>query len=151
MSAPGNSKQESDLPWKKESDEVKDSRPLKAKAPFDLEERTARFGEAVIDFCKRIPCGPRTNRLIDQLTGCGTSVGANYSEADNALSKKDFAKIIGTCQKESREAKFFIRMTARACPALVAEARGLWSEANELHLIFSRIRRTTLRNLASAD
>jgi hypothetical protein len=49
---------------------------------YDLEERTARFGETVIDFAKTIPQGPITNRLIDQLVGCGTSIGVNYCEAD---------------------------------------------------------------------
>ena len=109
---------------------------------YDLEERSARFGEAVIDFLKTIPLGPRTNRLVDQLTGCATSIGANYCEADDALSKKDFIKIIGTCRKEARESKFFLRMIARACPEQAAAARNLWNEAKELHLIFSKIRRT---------
>lgn len=58
---------------------------------FDLEERTARFGEAVIDFAKRIPRSPLTDRLIGQLVGCGTSVGANYCEADDAVSRKEFS------------------------------------------------------------
>ena len=57
---------------------------------YDLEERTARFGEAVIDFARSIPQGPMTNRIISQLVGAGTSVGANYVEADDAVSKKDF-------------------------------------------------------------
>ena len=113
---------------------------------YDLEERTARLGEAVIDFLKRVPLGPRTNRLVDQLTGCGTSVGGNYCEADDAVSHKEFIKIIGTCRKESREAKFFLRMIARACPALAADARKLWQEGNELHLIYSKIRRTAQKN-----
>ena len=109
---------------------------------YDLEERTSKFGEAVIDFLKTIPLGPRTNRLVDQLTGCGTSIGANYCEADDALSKKDFIKIIGTCRKEARESKFFLRMIARACPDQSPAARNLWNEAKELQLIFSKIRRT---------
>ena len=109
---------------------------------YDLEERTARFGEAIIDFLKKAPLGPRTDRLVGQLTGCGTSVGANYCESDDAVSLKEFAKNIGTCRKEAREAKFFIRMIVRACPELALEARPLWREANELHLIFSKIRRT---------
>src|SRR5213592_1342310 len=49
---------------------------------FDLEERTARFGEALIRFAKKIPQNPVNNRLIEQLVGAGTSVGANYCEAD---------------------------------------------------------------------
>ena len=61
-----------------------------AKRVYDLEERTARFGEAIIDFAKTIPQNPVTTRIISQLVGAGTSVGANYVEADNAVSKKDF-------------------------------------------------------------
>jgi four helix bundle protein len=109
---------------------------------YDLEERTARFGEAVIDFAKSIPQNPVTNRIISQLVGAATSVGANYLEADDAVSKKEFLKNIGTCQKEARETKHFLRMAVRAVPQLKPQARALWSEARELHLIFSKIRRT---------
>jgi four helix bundle protein len=103
---------------------------------FDLEERTARFGEAIIRFIKKIPRGPDNNRLIDQLVGCGTSVGANYCEANEGLSRKDFHCIIGRCRKESKETKFFLRMIAASEPTLATEARTLFSEAKELHLIF---------------
>jgi four helix bundle protein len=113
-----------------------------AKPVYDLEERTARFGEAVIDFARTIPQDAVTNRLIGQLVGAATSVGANYAEADDAVSKKEFLKNIGTCRKEERETKHFLRMVVRAVPELKAQARTLWSEARELHLIFSKIRRT---------
>src|SRR5436305_3911303 len=106
---------------------------------YDLEERTARFGEAVIDFAKTIPQNPVTNRLISQLVAAGTSIGANYGEADDSVSKKDFLKSIGTCRKEARETKHFLRMVARAMPELKLKARELWMEARELQLIFSRI------------
>lgn len=109
---------------------------------FDLEERTARFGEAIIDFAKKIPSGPLTERIISQLVGAGTSVGANYDEADDAVSKKEFLKCIGTCKKEARESKHFLRMTARAISELKLEARELWLEARALHLIFARIWRS---------
>ncbi|HEV7404933.1 MAG TPA: four helix bundle protein [Chthoniobacteraceae bacterium] len=128
--------------WSEVSSVVREDEPLPP--VYDLEERTARFGEAIVDFCAVIPLGPRTNRLVDQLTGCGTSLGGNYCEADDALSKKDFVKIIGICRKEARETKFFLRMIARACPDLKSQARRLWQEASELHLIFSKIRRTTV-------
>ena len=107
--------------------------------PYDLEERTALFGEAVIDFVKRVPVNPVTRRLIDQLVGAGTSIGANYCEADEAVSKKDFRHKIPICKREAREAKFFLRMLAKAVPELKAEARTLWQEAKELHLIFAKI------------
>src|SRR5438034_4090964 len=86
--------------------------------------------------------GPTTDRIINQLVGAGTSVGANYVEADDAVSKKEFLKSIGTCKKEVREAKHFLRMAVRAVPQLKPEARKLWLGARELHLIFSRIWRS---------
>ena len=109
------------------------------KRVYDLEERTARFGEAIIDFAKTIPLNPVTTRIISQLVGAGTSVGANYVEADDAVSKKEFLKSIGTCRKEARETKHFLRMIVRAVPELKPRARTLWLEAKELHLILSKI------------
>jgi four helix bundle protein len=108
---------------------------------FDLEERTARFGEEVIAFAKRIPRGPVTDPLISQLVRAGTSVGANYCEADDAVSKKEFKHKIGTCKKEARETKLWLRLVAKAAPELQDEARKLWREAKELHLIFAAIYR----------
>ena len=113
------------------------------KPTFDLGERTARFGEATIRFLKTIPQGPLTNRLIDQLVGASTSVGANYGEADDAVSKKDFKNRIGICRKESRESKHCLRMIAAALPEKRLEARELWREAHELNLIFSTIFKNT--------
>ena len=109
--------------------------------PFDLEERTALFGEAVIDFAKKVPVNPVTKRLIEQLVGAGTSVGANYCEADDAVSKKDFRHKISISKREARETKFFIRMIVRAVPELREEAKALWQESKELHLIFAKIYR----------
>ena len=117
--------------------EESDSKPV-----YDLEERTARFGEAVIDFARTIPRDPVTDRIISQLVGAGTSVGGNYAEADDSVSKKEFLKCIGTCKKEARETKFFLRMAVRAVPQLKSEARALWMEARELHLIFAKIWRS---------
>jgi four helix bundle protein len=113
-----------------------------AERVYDLEERTARFGESVIDFARTIPQSAVTNRIIGQLVGAATSVGANYVEADDAVSKKEFLKNIGTCRKEARETKHFLRMAVRAIPELKPRARTLWMEAKELHLIFSKIWRS---------
>jgi hypothetical protein len=79
-----------------------------AKHPFDLEERRARFGERIIQFCKKMPRNPANDRLINQLVGCGTSIGANYCEANEGVSKKDFRNVIGRCVKEAKETKFFL-------------------------------------------
>ena len=124
--------------WNKDTEVVIREEP-EAKRVYDLEECTAQFGEAIIDFAKTIPQNPITNRLVSQLVGAGTSVGANYAEADDSVSKKDFLKSTGTCRKEARETKHFLRMVAQAVPELKVEARELWIEARELHLIFSRI------------
>src|SRR6266545_3750563 len=76
---------------------------IAAKPAYDLEERTARLGEAVIRFAKKIPRDPVNDRLIDQLVGAATSVGANYAEADDGVSRSDFRHRIGICRKEARE------------------------------------------------
>src|SRR3990167_7379768 len=96
---------------------------------YGLAERTAKFGEDIIRFCKKIPRGPITDPLINQLVKCGTSVGANYSEADDAESKLDFKHKIGICKKESRECKHFIRMIWVAVPEKKEVALKLWNEA----------------------
>ncbi len=106
---------------------------------FDLEERTAKFGEAIVRFTKKIPRDPTNNRLISQLVGCGTSVGANYCEANESVSKKDFKNTIGRCVKEAKETRFFLRMVAASEIGLADEARVLYREAKELHLIFAAI------------
>ena len=108
---------------------------------FDLEERTAKFGENIIEFAKKIPKNPITLPLITQLVKSGTSVGVPIyrDEADCAESKKDFEHKIGICKKESKEAKHWLRMIAKAVPELKEKSRKYWKEANELNLIFSTI------------
>jgi len=112
---------------------------MENKKIYDLEERTAKFGEDAIKFCRSLPKSELTRRIIDQLVGCSTSVGANYCEADDAESGKDFKHKIGICKKESRESKHFLRMSAIAIPEKADEARKLWTEAKELNLIFNSI------------
>jgi four helix bundle protein len=110
--------------------------------PASLMERTAQFGESVIRFARKIPRGvdhPENNRLIDQLAGAATSVGANYCEAGDAVSGKDFKNKIGTCRKESKETMFFLRMIATSEEKLADKARRRWREAKELNLIFVSI------------
>jgi four helix bundle protein len=109
---------------------------------FDLEERTATFGENVIRFVKTMPRNPVNDPLITQLTRAATSIGANYCEADDGVSKRDFRNKIGYCRKESREAKHWLRMIASANEEHKDQARVLWQEAKELNLIFSRIFRS---------
>jgi len=113
--------------------------PNDQKKKYDLKERTAKFGEKIIEFCKKVPRGPITDPLTTQLIKAGTSVGANYCEADDAESKKDFKHKIGVCKKEASESKHFIRMIVVAVSNLKDEATPLWQEAKELNLIFNSI------------
>lgn len=106
---------------------------------YDLEERTAKFGEDIIEFAKTIPQNTVTVSLIGQLVRAATSVGANYCEADDACSKKDFVNKISLCKKESRESKHWLRMVAKAVETLKGEARRHMNEAQELNLIFASI------------
>ena len=110
---------------------------------FDLEERTGHFGEAVLRVAKRIPNNPINTPLISQLVRAGTSIGANYCEANDSVSKKDFRNRIGYCRKESKETKHWLRMIASANDELKDDARQLWKEAKELNLIFSSIFRSS--------
>lgn len=112
-----------------------------SKKNYDLEERTAKFGEDIIKFAKKLPITPVTRSLIDQLVRAGTSVGANYCEANDASSRKDFFNKIGICRKESKESKHWLRMIVVAVPNFKKDIDILWSEAQELNLIFSSIKK----------
>lgn len=106
---------------------------------YDLEERTAKFGENIIIFCKSIKITEFTRSLINQLIRSATSVGANYMEANQASSRKDFKNKIRICQKEANESKHWLRMISVACEEKKEECRKLWKEAHELTLIFAKI------------
>lgn len=111
--------------------------------PFDLQTRTARFVEAAILLLKKVPRGPHDDRLIDQLTGGATSIGAHYCEADGKHTRKDFHPSVGRCKKEAKESQFFLRMIATSESTLADEARPRCCEANELMLIFASMYRKT--------
>ncbi|MCI0449948.1 MAG: four helix bundle protein [Chlorobi bacterium] len=106
---------------------------------YDLEERTAKFGEDVIVFVKSIKVNEVNRPLISQSVRSATSIGANYVEADGGVSKKDFRNKIGICKKEAKETKHWLRMMSKANPEKVEECRKLWKETHELVLIFSKI------------
>jgi len=108
---------------------------------YDLEERTAIFGEDIIEFCKTLPLSVITKPLINQIIRSATSVGANYMEANGADSKKDFKSKIGICKKESKETMHWLRMLAKAVPDERDRSRSLWKEVHELSLIFGAINR----------
>ena len=106
---------------------------------FDLEERTAKFGESIISFCKNTKESIVSKPVISQLIRSATSIGANYCEADDAESKKDFIHKLGICKKEARETKHWLRMINTVFPDKKDNIRILWQEAKELNLIFNAI------------
>ena len=106
---------------------------------YNLEERTAKFGESIIQFCKAIKQDAITRPIISQFIRAGTGVGANYMEANAASSKKDFKNKIYICKKEVQETKHWLRMIAIAVSGKKEESRKLWKEAQELTLIFGKI------------
>jgi len=110
---------------------------------FDLEERTAVFAENTIDFVRRLKCDTVNTRIISQLVGSSGSIGANYCEATEAESKKDFIHKISICKKEIKETRHWLRLLARSNPEHKDEIRNSWKEAQELLLIFSKIIRSS--------
>ena len=97
----------------------------------------------MIIFCRSIQKDVITTPLISQLVRSGTSIGANYCEADGASSKKDFINKIYIAKKETKETKYWLSLIANAVPESKVKARELWKEAQELNLIFAAIIRNT--------
>ena len=118
---------------------------------YDLEERTAKFGESIILFCKSLPNDVILNPLVHQLVRSATSIGANYMEANGASSKKDFQNKIFICKKESQETKHWLRMIAVHSINRKEEIRQLWKEAQELTLIFQKITSSLKANSLKID
>ena len=92
---------------------------------YDLEERTAKFGEEIIKLCKNIKQDIITKPLLNQIIRSGTSIGANYMEANQASSKKDFKNKIRISQKEANETKHWLRMISRAIPDKTEEIKKI--------------------------
>jgi four helix bundle protein len=112
---------------------------------YNLEERTTRFGEEIIRFCKSIKQDIVNRPLISQLVRSGTSVGANYMEANAASSKKDFRNKIYICKKEAQETKHWLRMIVQCNKEKKEDIERISKECQELILIFGKIV-SSLRN-----
>jgi four helix bundle protein len=106
---------------------------------YDLEEKLEVFGENIIDLVKKVPNNIITVPIIDQLIRSGTSVGANYMEANGASSRLDFRNKIYICKKESKETMHWLRMLARTCDLVKDDCRTMWSETQGYAKMFSKI------------
>src|SRR5947209_18188102 len=108
--------------------------------PRDLEERTFQFAQAMRAFVKQLPKTVRNADEVRQLVRASGSVAANWIEADEALSKKDFLMRLKICRKEAKESRLFLRLIDAGSSQSTASARDkLAEEARELTLIFSAI------------
>jgi four helix bundle protein len=116
----------------------------------DFENRLTDFSVEIIKFCKSIPESTTTRPIINQLAKSGTSMGANYCEANNASSRTDFKAKIFICKKEARETKYWLQIIIRTEPALKIEAEKLWQECHEFSLIFQKIV-STMNNKSSNE
>lgn len=106
---------------------------------FNLEERTLEFAKKVIRLCKKLPYNTINHEIVGQLIRASGSVGANYREANDALSKKDFAYRIKICRKEAKESHYWLQLLKEANSDISEEVEELVSEAIELKKIFSSI------------
>ena len=88
---------------------------------YDLEDRTAKFSDEIIEFSRGIKKDIINTPLISQLVRSATSIGANYCEANGASSKNDFRNKVFICKKEARETKYWLERIAKANPELKPE------------------------------
>ncbi|MFZ5391718.1 MAG: four helix bundle protein [Patescibacteria group bacterium] len=106
---------------------------------YDLEKRTSDFGIKVINLCKSIKINLINKNLINQIIRSGTSIGANYCEANNSSSKKDFKNKIYICKKETNETKHWLRMLIVSEPSNKEQIQNLYYECQQLNMIFQKI------------
>ena len=105
---------------------------------YDLTDRTTKFGIAVIGFCKKVQKDAISYPIVSQLIRAGTSIGANYAEANNASSKKDFRNKVFLCKKEAQETKYWLQMIGEYITKY-EELEKLGRENQELLMIFQKI------------
>ena len=106
----------------------------------DLEDRTFQFAQAIRTFVKALPKTVTNTEDVRQLVRASGSVAANWIEADEALSKKDFLMRVKICRKEAKESRLFLRLMDAGIAKDCTNSRdGLVKEAYELTLIFSTI------------
>jgi four helix bundle protein len=106
----------------------------------DLEDRTFQFADAVRYFVKEVPGTLANTEDMRQLVRASGSVAANWIEADEALSRKDFLMRVKICRKEAKESRLFLRLLDAGLAKNTASSRdSLAKEARELTLSFSAI------------
>jgi four helix bundle protein len=107
--------------------------------PFDLENRTFNFTKEVIEFLKKVPRNFINNEILKQIIRSSGSVGANYIEANESLSKKDFIMRIKICRKETKETIYWLKLLDLGNADMQLKCKSLFDEATQLTKIFSAI------------
>ena len=128
------------IPRSKQSPNTK---PTSAKHAFDLEDRTLAFAKNVIQLCRAVKHDVVSREIVSQLVRASGSVGANYREANDALSKRDFGHRIRIARREAKETYYWLQLLAHALPELNGQTTLLLQEAQELKLILSSIAQKT--------
>jgi four helix bundle protein len=116
---------------------------------YNLQDRTTDFGKRIINLCKLYKNNKISNRIVDQLVRSGTSVGANYMEAVNGSSKKDFKNKLFLCKKEAQETKYWLTMLKEL--ETNDEIDALSNECHQLNLIFQKSIQTLEINSVKVD
>ena len=111
----------------------------------ELEQRTKRFALRVIGFVAELPKSKVYDVLGYQLLKSGTSIGANYREANRAESRNDFIHKIGVVEKEAAETQYWLELSQEARLGSTQERQWLLQESGELLAIFTSIGKTTKR------
>ena len=106
---------------------------------YDLEQRTKKLSKNIIILMLKLPITPVNRRMIEQVVASGGSIGANYCEANEAESKKDFIHKIGICKKEIKETRYWLDLISTANPNYKISLGILIKETHELLMIFSKI------------
>jgi len=106
---------------------------------YDLEDRTLEFGKRIIRLAKALPKNSINFNLIDQVIRSGTSMGANYREANETETKKDFLFRIRICRKEGKETIYWLNLIIEANPEFSERIKPLLEETVELVKIFATI------------
>ena len=106
---------------------------------YNLEDRTEEFAKNVLKLCKKLIKNTINIELIKQLVRASCSVGANYIEANEALSKKDFYHRMKICRKEVKEARYWLKLINSANDNIEKEIDVFIGEATELMNIFGAI------------
>jgi len=110
------------------------------KRRYDLEERTFDFAKQVAFYCKKLPKNIINIEYIKQVVRSSGSVGANYIEANESLSKKDFAMRVKISRKESKESVYWLRLLVDTnTDGFKEEGLVLINECTELKKILSSI------------